>query len=176
MVFHAHVPSGGWTIVPFVAAVQRRNLIPSTWSSTLTFLRKIREFDWEIFFVMKHGAFYRREYTFLIASRRIWKARVRENHHYHDDVAIKQLGHLLTPSVLTHSEVPSIVFLGSFCLLGCSFLSVCVTCYVAIDFNVVSILSCKILPAFVSWYSVGKYRRLINRSNNLCGILIAFGL
>jgi hypothetical protein len=43
------------------------------------------------------------------------------NHH----VAIK---HLLTRSGLTHPEVSSKVFLGSFCLLGCSFLSVWVIC------------------------------------------------
>jgi hypothetical protein len=40
-------------------------------------------------------------------------------HHHH--VAIKELGPLLTRSCLTHPEVSSVVFLGSFCLLGCGF-------------------------------------------------------
>jgi hypothetical protein len=33
MVLHAHISPGGWTIGPLVAAVQRRGLTPSTWSS-----------------------------------------------------------------------------------------------------------------------------------------------
>jgi hypothetical protein len=41
------------------------------------------------------------------------------HHHHHHHVASKKLGHLLTPSSLTHPEVSSVVFLGSFCLLGC---------------------------------------------------------
>jgi hypothetical protein len=40
-------------------------------------------------------------------------------HHHH--VVIKELAHLLTRSGLTHTEVFSVVFLGSFYLLGCSF-------------------------------------------------------
>jgi hypothetical protein len=43
------------------------------------------------------------------------------HHHHHHHVAIKEMGHLLTRSVLTHQEVSAVVFLGSFCLLGCSF-------------------------------------------------------
>jgi hypothetical protein len=39
-----------------------------------------------------------------------------DDHHHH--VAIKELGHLLTRSGLTHPEVSSVGFLGSFCLLG----------------------------------------------------------
>jgi hypothetical protein len=45
------------------------------------------------------------------------------HYHHHHDVAIKELGHLLTRSSLTHPEVPSVAFLGSFCLLGCSYQS-----------------------------------------------------
>jgi hypothetical protein len=40
--------------------------------------------------------------------------------HRHHHVAIKELDHLLTSPGLTHPEVSSVVFLGSFCLLGCS--------------------------------------------------------
>jgi hypothetical protein len=40
-------------------------------------------------------------------------------HHHH--VAIKDLGHLLSHSGLTHPGVYSMVSLGSFCLLVCSF-------------------------------------------------------
>jgi hypothetical protein len=40
-------------------------------------------------------------------------------HHHH--IAMKELGHLLTHSGLTHPEVSSLAFLGSFCLLGRSF-------------------------------------------------------
>jgi len=43
-----------------------------------------------------------------------------DDYHY---VSIKELGHLLTRSGLTHPEVSSMVFLGSFCLLGCNFFS-----------------------------------------------------
>jgi hypothetical protein len=57
---------------------------------------------------------------------------VTSNHHHHHHVAIKELGHLLTRSGLTHPEVSSVVFLGSFCLLGCNCLSIWVICYVAI--------------------------------------------
>jgi hypothetical protein len=42
-----------------------------------------------------------------------------DRHRHH--VAIKGLGHLLTRSGLTHPQVSSVVFLGSFCLSGCSF-------------------------------------------------------
>jgi hypothetical protein len=42
------------------------------------------------------------------------------HHHYHH-VAIKELGHLLNRASLTHPEVSSVVFLGSFCLLASSF-------------------------------------------------------
>jgi hypothetical protein len=42
-------------------------------------------------------------------------------HHHHHHVAIKELGHL-THFGLTRPEVSSMVFLGSFCLFGCSFL------------------------------------------------------
>jgi hypothetical protein len=38
----------------------------------------------------------------------------------HHHIAIKELGHLLTRSGLTHPEVSSVVFLG-FSFLGCSF-------------------------------------------------------
>jgi uncharacterized membrane protein len=38
------------------------------------------------------------------------------------------------------------VFLGSFCLLGCSFLSVWVICYMAFNLHVVSNFSCS--PVF----------------------------
>jgi hypothetical protein len=61
-------------------------------------------------------------------------------------IAIKELGHLLTHSGLTHPEVSSMDFLGSFCFLGCSFLSVWVICYVAFDLHVASIFSCN--PVF----------------------------
>jgi hypothetical protein len=64
----------------------------------------------------------------------------------HNHVAIKELGHFLTCSGLTRPGVSSMVFLGSFCLLGCSFLSVCVICYVAFDLHVVSNFSCS--PVF----------------------------
>jgi hypothetical protein len=37
------------------------------------------------------------------------------HHHYHH-VAVKELGHLLTLSGLTHPEVPSVVFRSSFLL------------------------------------------------------------
>jgi hypothetical protein len=36
-------------------------------------------------------------------------------------VAAEELGHFLTHSGLMRPEVSSVVFLGSFCLLGCSF-------------------------------------------------------
>jgi hypothetical protein len=39
------------------------------------------------------------------------------NYHHHH-VAIIELGHLLTLSALIHPEVSSMVFPGSFCLLG----------------------------------------------------------
>jgi hypothetical protein len=47
--------------------------------------------------------------------------RLCSNYHDHHDVAIKELGHLLIRSGLRHPEVSSVVFLGSFCLLWCSF-------------------------------------------------------
>jgi hypothetical protein len=59
-------------------------------------------------------------------------------HHHHHDVAIKEMGHLLTCSGLTHPGVSFVVFLGSFCLLGCSFLSVWVICYMAFDLHIVT--------------------------------------
>jgi hypothetical protein len=65
-------------------------------------------------------------------------------HHHHS--AIKELGHLLTRSGLTHPEVSSIVSLGSFCLLGYSFLSICVISYMVFNLHVVSIFSCN--PVF----------------------------
>jgi hypothetical protein len=43
------------------------------------------------------------------------------DHHHHHDAAVEDLDHLLTRSGLTHPEVSSVVFPGSFCLLGCSF-------------------------------------------------------
>jgi hypothetical protein len=43
------------------------------------------------------------------------------NHHHHHHLPVKELGHLVTCSGLTHPEVSSVVFLGFFCLLGCSF-------------------------------------------------------
>jgi hypothetical protein len=49
---------------------------------------------------------------------------------------------MLTRSGLTHPEVSSMVFLGSFCFLGCSVLSVWVICYVAFDLHAVSIFCC----------------------------------
>jgi hypothetical protein len=67
-------------------------------------------------------------------------------HHHH--VANKELGHLLTRSGLTHPEISSVVFLDSFCPLGCSFVSIWVICYVAFDLYVVSIFSCS--PVFLS--------------------------
>jgi hypothetical protein len=33
---------------------------------------------------------------------------------------MKEVGHLFAPIVLTHPEVSSMVFLASFCHLGCS--------------------------------------------------------
>jgi hypothetical protein len=39
------------------------------------------------------------------------------HHHHHHHGAVKELGHLLTLPGLTHPEVSSVVFLGSFCLL-----------------------------------------------------------
>jgi hypothetical protein len=65
---------------------------------------------------------------------------------YHHHVAIKEVGHLLIHSGLTHLVVSSVVFLGSFCLLGRSFLSIWVICYVAFDLHVVSMFSCS--PVF----------------------------
>jgi hypothetical protein len=38
MVLHAHILPGQWTIGPLVAAVQRRKLTPSTWSSWSSFI------------------------------------------------------------------------------------------------------------------------------------------
>jgi hypothetical protein len=64
-------------------------------------------------------------------------SRRRRHHHHH---------HFLTRSGLTHPELSSMVFLGSFCLLECSFLSIWVICYVAFDLHVVSSLSCS--PVF----------------------------
>jgi hypothetical protein len=66
--------------------------------------------------------------------------------HHHRDVAVKELGHLLMHSGLTHPEVSSVVFLGFFYLLGCSFLSIWVICYVEFDLHIVSIFSCS--PVF----------------------------
>jgi hypothetical protein len=40
----------------------------------------------------------------------------RHRHHHYHHVAVKELGHLLTLSGLTHPEVPSVVFFGSFLL------------------------------------------------------------
>jgi uncharacterized membrane protein len=62
----------------------------------------------------------------------------RHYYHHHHHVTIKELGHLLTRSGLTWPGVSSVVFLGSFYLLGCSFLSVCVICYMAFNLHVVS--------------------------------------
>jgi hypothetical protein len=45
------------------------------------------------------------------------------NYHHHHQVANKDLLHLLTRSGLTHTEVFSVIFLGSFCLLGLSFIN-----------------------------------------------------
>jgi hypothetical protein len=56
------------------------------------------------------------------------------------------VGPLVEPFRSLTSEVSSMVFLGSFCLFGRSFLSVWVICYVAIDLHVVSIFFCS--PAF----------------------------
>jgi hypothetical protein len=53
---------------------------------------------------------------------------------------------LLTHSSITHPEVSSVVFLGFFCLLGCSFLSIWVIYYVEFDLHIVSIFSCS--PVF----------------------------
>jgi hypothetical protein len=44
------------------------------------------------------------------------------HHHNHHHVAIKELSHLLARSALTHPEVSSVVFPGSFCLSGVYFL------------------------------------------------------
>jgi hypothetical protein len=68
------------------------------------------------------------------------------HHHHHHHVAIKELGHLLTSSGLTHPEVFLMVFLGSFCLLECSFLLIWVISYVAFGLHVVSSFSCS--PVF----------------------------
>jgi hypothetical protein len=57
--------------------------------------------------------------------------------HHHHHMPIKDLGHLLTRSGFTRLEVSSVVFLGSFCLLGNSILSVWVIFYVAFDLRVV---------------------------------------
>jgi hypothetical protein len=43
------------------------------------------------------------------------------HHHHHHHIAMQELGHFLTHSGLTHPEVSSLAFLGSFCLLGRSF-------------------------------------------------------
>jgi hypothetical protein len=43
------------------------------------------------------------------------------HHHHHHHVAVKELGRMLARSCLSHPEVSSVVFLGSFCLLGFSF-------------------------------------------------------
>jgi hypothetical protein len=42
---------------------------------------------------------------------------------HHHRIVIKDLGHLLTRSVLTHSEVSSMVILGFFCLLCVVFIN-----------------------------------------------------
>jgi hypothetical protein len=44
------------------------------------------------------------------------------HHHRHYHVSLKDSGHMLTRSGLTHPEVSSVAFIGYFCLLGCSFL------------------------------------------------------
>jgi hypothetical protein len=64
------------------------------------------------------------------------------HHHHHHHVAIKELGHLLTRFGLMRPEFSSKVFVGLFCFLGCSFLWVCVICYLAFDLHVVSNFSC----------------------------------
>jgi hypothetical protein len=48
MAIHAHVSPGGWTIGPLVAAVQRRSLTPSTWSSS-TYVKNVFSVWTEIF-------------------------------------------------------------------------------------------------------------------------------
>jgi hypothetical protein len=64
-----------------------------------------------------------------------------ENKIYHLHVYIKDLGHLLTHSSLTHPDVSSVVFLGYSCLLGCSFLSIWIICYLTFDLRVLSIFT-----------------------------------
>jgi hypothetical protein len=61
------------------------------------------------------------------------------HHHNHHHVAIKELGHMLTSSGLTHLEVWSSLVTSTF--WDVVFLSVCVICYVAFDLYV-SIFSC----------------------------------
>ena len=41
------------------------------------------------------------------------------HHHHHHHAAVKDLGHMLSHSGLMHPEISSVVFLASFCLLGC---------------------------------------------------------
>jgi hypothetical protein len=68
------------------------------------------------------------------------------HHHHHYHVAIKELGHFLTRSLLTHPEVSSVVFLGSFYIWDVVLLSVWVICYVAFGLHAVSSFSCS--PVF----------------------------
>jgi hypothetical protein len=64
------------------------------------------------------------------------------DHHHHHHIAIKELGHLLARSGLTHPEVSSVVFFG-YSFLGCSFfLSTWVICYVEFDLHVVKLQRC----------------------------------
>jgi hypothetical protein len=61
---------------------------------------------------------------------------------YHHHVAAMEVGHLLTHFGLTYPDVSSLVFLGSFCLLVCTFAVSWVICYGAFCLHVVSSFSC----------------------------------
>ena len=67
------------------------------------------------------------------------------HHHHCRHVAVKELGHLFTRSGLIHPEVPLMVFLASFCLLGRNILPVCVICFLSCCLHVVSSFCCNLL-------------------------------
>ena len=48
----------------------------------------------------------------------------RHRHHYHHHLAHKKLGHMLTPTGLTHQEVTLKVSPGFFCDLVCNFYTI----------------------------------------------------
>ena len=64
------------------------------------------------------------------------------SHHHHHDISVMELGHLLTRSGLTYSEVPSKFCHDSFCQLGNSVSLSWVIYYEAFYLHVVSSFYC----------------------------------